>query len=680
MRWIVRLVAALAVLALLAVAVLVFLPADRIAAIAAQRIESATGRAVTIDGPVRATLWPQIGVATGPVTLAGPDWSDEGPMLTAEALEIRVEAATLFAGEPRISAMDAVGPRILVERAADGLLNWDLAPRDAATVADGSPATGAEAPSTAPTPPPATSRQPAGLDLLRISDGSLSVIDRGAGTRIDLSQIDLELTAPDLAGPAELTAAARFAGLPVNLVAHTEALASLGAGAVAPLTLAVRLGETALDFDGRAGLDPAQADGRLEVAGRDLGPVLAVLGAGGAALPAGLGRERLDFAGQVTLTPDGALHLRDGRLTLDENRLTLAADLQPGGPRPRLTAEITAGALKLGPAAGPGGRDRAGTGAGSDGGSAAAGGWSRERIDASGLGLVDADVLLAAEAIDLGQTRLGPTRARLALDNARAVLDIRETTLHGGRIAGQLIANARSGFSARADLSFADLALQPLLQDFAGTDRLISAATGSFNLLGVGDSVAALMSSLSGEGRIALGRGELRGLDIAGMLRTLDPGYVGAGQRTIFDSITGSFTVRDGVLRNDDLAMVAPLVQATGAGTVDIGRQRMDYRVTPVALQREDGSGGLRVPLAITGPWYNLRYRLDVEGLARDQLEDRVREERRQVEERAREALEREAERALGGAGNGRGALEDAVRDRLGREVERGLGRFLGRN
>jgi AsmA protein len=671
MRWIVRLIAAVGVLALLAIAVVVFLPAERVAGIAAQRIEAATGRAVSVDGPVRANLWPHVAVTTGPVTLAGPGWSEEGPMLTAEALEIRLDAATLFAGEPRIVAIEAVRPRILVERMADGRLNWDLAPSDAAVVAEGTSAAAPAGPATA------GRAQPAGLDLLRLRGGSLTVIDHAAGTRLALTDLDLEFTAPDLAGPAALEVSARLGGLPLAVEARTEALPRLGAGGVAPLTLAARLGGTRLDFDGRAGLAPLQAEGQLSLAGRDLASVLAALGAG-VALPDGLGRDGLEFAGRVTLSPDGSLHLRDSTLALEGNRLALSADLQPASPRPRLAAEITARTLDLSrhTAAAPA---RAGGGGGGGGGDA---GWPRARIDASALGLLDADIALAADAVDLGHTKLGPTRARLVIDNARAVLDIGETTLHGGRVSGQLVANARSGFSARADLSFSDVALQPILRALADSDRLIAPATGQVSLLGVGDSVAALMASLSGEGRIALGRGELRGLDIAGMLRTLDPAFVGEGQRTIFDSVTASFTVRDGVLRNDDLVMAAPLLRATGAGTVDLGARRLDYRVTPVALQRDDGSGGVRVPLVVSGPWHNLRYRLDVEAIARDRLEDRVRSEAEELERRAREAIEREAERALGarpGSGDG-GSVEDALRERLEREVGRGLGRLLGRN
>jgi len=61
-----------------------------------------------------------------------------------------------------------------------------------------------------------------------------------------------------------------------------------------------------------------------------------------------------------------------------------------------------------------------------------------------------------------------------------------------------------------------------------------------------------------------VGRGELLGLDIAGMVRNLDAAYVGEGSKTVFDAISASFEIKGGVLRNDDLSFGAPLVTATG--------------------------------------------------------------------------------------------------------------------
>ena len=82
-----------------------------------------------------------------------------------------------------------------------------------------------------------------------------------------------------------------------------------------------------------------------------------------------------------------------------------------------------------------------------------------------------------------------------------------------------------------------------------------------------------------------LGSGEIQGLDIAGMIRTLDTGFVGEGQRTIFDSVSASFVMDQGDLFNDDLLMASPLITAEGAGRIGLGARDLEYRVRPTALR-----------------------------------------------------------------------------------------------
>ncbi len=129
------------------------------------------------------------------------------------------------------------------------------------------------------------------------------------------------------------------------------------------------------------------------------------------------------------------------------------------------------------------------------------------------------------------------------------------------------------------------------------------------------------MQGLKGEGSLSLGQGELRGLDIGGMLRTLDPGFVGEGQKTIFDGIAGNFSIAGGVLSNSDLKLTAPYLTATGTGEVGLGARTLNYRLRPTALAGADGSGGIMVPLWITGPWADPTFRLDLETLAREKME-----------------------------------------------------------
>lgn len=70
MRWLVRLAAVLFGLAALFLVALVLMPRERVAELAAREFEAATGRDLTISGDVRPSIWPRLGVRTGPVTVA----------------------------------------------------------------------------------------------------------------------------------------------------------------------------------------------------------------------------------------------------------------------------------------------------------------------------------------------------------------------------------------------------------------------------------------------------------------------------------------------------------------------------------------------------------------------------------------------------------------------------------
>ncbi len=81
--------------------------------------------------------------------------------------------------------------------------------------------------------------------------------------------------------------------------------------------------------------------------GADLAALAALARAPVPVIPAGLGRDIRQVTGQVTLAPQGSWHLRDGIVTLDGNRLELAADLTFDGARPRLAAQVSGEVLDL---------------------------------------------------------------------------------------------------------------------------------------------------------------------------------------------------------------------------------------------------------------------------------------------------------------------------------------------
>lgn len=666
-RWVVRSVLALVMLAVLALGALFILPTERIARVATDKFTQITGRTLTIEGSVRPSVWPTLGVKTGPVTVSNADWSDAGPMVQASALDIGVDMAALIDGQVRITGIRAENPRILLERARDGRENW---------VFGGSG--GGEA-----SPGMAGEGTPFSLDLAEITGGSFRFIDHGAGADISLTAVSGRVQIPVFTGPADIDLIATMNGQEARVIARLAEFKSFLERRLTGIDLSLTAGAAKLAFVGRGGWNPMAAEGELTADLADLAAITRLAGVGRPDLPQGLGAEAVSLAGKVTWTQKASLHLRGGSLGLDSNRLMLDADLTTDGARPKLSAQVTAGALSL--AGLTGGTPNGGTTNGGGSGTQAAG-WPTTPIDVSALGVMDVALALTAQSVDLGLAKLGTTRTVLTIDRARAVFDLREVAAYQGNVTGQFVVNGRGGLSVGGDLRLSSLAVQPLLQDLAGYERLIGTGDMTLKFLGVGNSLDVIMKSLSGAGTLNLGKGQLLGLDIAGMLRTLDANYVGPGQKTIFEGVTASFAMDKGVLSNDDLTFTAPYVTATGAGTVGLGARTLDYRLRPTALAALDGTGGVMVPLLITGSWAAPKFRLDLESLAKERLadeakklEDRARAEASAAEARARAQLEKKAQEELGIVRQDGERLEDAAKRRAQEALDAEAGKLLNR-
>lgn len=677
MRWIVRIASGLVMLAVVLVGLVFLIPSEKVASLATAQFFKATGRTLTIEGKVSPTVWPVLGVKTGFVQIANADWSREGPMLEAQGLAIGVDMASLFGGDIRVTKIEMLQPQIILERRKDGVANWQIADavptqsKDRATAQEGaSPVAGI-----------AQARRIT-LDYGAIKDGSVLFVDHGTGARVKLDSITAEAKVPDYAGPATLTLSALKNGAALSVTGQVARFDQFASGMVGESAWSGEVGGSSFTFKGRMGTTPLVAEGALTADLADLVSVALFAGQAIPSLPQGLGAKTRKLSGQMTLTNAGSLHLRDGTIVLDSNRLTGDIDLTFDRARPKLSAKIMAGALNL--AGGTGGTSApAGASAATSGSTAATAGWSRAPIGVGGLAALDGAVTLSADSIDLGAAQLGRTRLLITLDRARMVIEARELQAYGGNLAGNFVINGRGGLSVGGDLKASGVAMQPLLQAVAKFDRLIGTGDMSVKFLGVGNSIARIMASLSGSGSLKFDKGELRGLDLVGMLRTLDMGYVGEGQKTIFDAITGSFTMKDGVLRNNDLRFAAPYVSAKGEGRVGIGARDLDYRLTATALAKADGSGGVTVPLIISGLWSQPQFRLDLNALIDQNLAEEkalLKEKAKDEEARVKAKLEKELGIQRQEGENLEAAAKRRVQEALEAEAARALRRLLGGN
>jgi AsmA protein len=642
MKWIRRLIGLIVLIVIVAGVSLLFLPADRIARIAADQIRNATGRDVTISGDVSLSIWPVLGASVGNIEIGNATWSEQGPMLTAQNAAIGVDAAALLSGEIRITNIAATSPTIRLEQRKDGRASWQFTDASGAATIE------------TQTSPDAAPR-PFSIGKMNITDATL-IYDAEGADLVQYQGVDLALDWPERAGAADIRATLRPAGMTVNVNATIGAFAGFITGQVQPVTLTLNAGKGTVSLNGRAST-AGEVAGKLALDLPDTSAFLQALGVGAADLPQGLGRS-IDMTSDITLTKDRRLSLRSLVANLGGNTLTGAADISLNDT-PDVNAQLNAGALDL---TGVTGSGEGGSGGGTS--SEVASGWSKDSIDASGLAAFNGEIALTADSVDLGSFKLGATRALLTNDNSRAVFDLRQVDAYEGTVTGQFVMNNRSGLSVGGKLFANAISMQPLLGDALDVTRLTGGANAELNFLASGNSVHAIMNSLSGSGAIAIGKGTIQGIDLDRLMRS---GATGSGT-TVFDSLGATFDMNAGNIRNDDLLLSLASYQARGKGRIGLGQQDMDYTFTPIALNANEGNG-IAIPVRITGPWSDLRIIPDIEAA----IDLNLGAKKEELKDAAEDKLKAAVQEKLGVKAEDGQSLEDAAKTKAKEKIAKEL-------
>ena len=194
----------------------------------------------------------------------------------------------------------------------------------------------------------------------------------------------------------------------------------------------------------------------------------------------------------------------------------------------------------------------------------------------------------------------------------------------------------------------------------------LEAANASVKLNGSGKDVDAIKQSLDGNGAFSFTDGALKGINIAEAIRqakALLSGQKAAESnepvQTDFSSLKGTFTAKQGIVNNQDLELMSPLLRVTGAGDIDIPREVIDYAVRVSIVGTAEGQGGktledlkgLTIPVKITGSFDNPRPKVDMASVIKDQATG-------EVKAKAEEKLKEKLGDGLGGLLGGKLGIE----------------------
>lgn len=709
MKWIKRLLGLIGVLVLVVLVVAAYLVLTFDANNYKDRIEDevaeATGRELTLAGPIKLTLFPTLALRLEDARLGNAEGFGDEPLAELNTVDVAVAVMPLLRRELEVQRVEADGVRLNLARDEQGRTNWDGLLEHAGTARD--EAVGAEEEQTQTE----TRLALQGIDVagITLSNTRVRWDDRQSGLQARLEpfelqvgrfqpgvETDLQLEAVvaaeggDLPQPVEValdlsgllnvdllneryavrrlnaTFGVDGGGLPraVGLTLESDVALEL-ADAMALRLERLNLGVSDLKVTGLIELlDLAAEQPRLRAEIRtntvNLKEVLADLGldAPRTADPEALSRVALDVSASGSLA---ALEMSPFLLTVDDAMLNGSAGWDGSGERPSISFDVSGEHLDLDRYLPPEMEEA----------------QSEDEAPEEGEDAGDLAIELPMEAlrsVDVdGRAELGRLNV-MGLELRNIALQIRSEAgdwqiepisaeAYEGEMTSRLRLDAREDtprYEFETDLNGLDIGL--LLQDLQGEDaRLLGTGNLEMDMATRGATMNALKGALNGSGNMRFEDGAVRGINVAQVIRRAEARLRGerleddAPNQTDFTELLGSFTIRDGVVQNEDLEAQSPLLRVQGAGQADLNDDTLDYRLDTTLVGTLEGQGGrsledlqgVNLPIRISGPFADPNFRLDLGEALRDRYGDEARERVEEEKERVRERVEEEAGKLL---------------------------------
>ncbi|MCB2053456.1 MAG: AsmA family protein [Geminicoccaceae bacterium] len=580
-----------------------------------ENIASASlGRELRIDGPLDYRLWPPLSLHAEDVRLA--DAGDEAtsePMVAFASLDVELDALAYRKGLIKLDRLELQSPRIHLRIDENGRPNWQLdEPKaDDANDAGDTEVGEVEIPRFA-------------IDDVSIDGGTLVFEDGRTGTVRRFEQIGLTLRTDPASGALLLVGTMHQAGEAAELDGRIADANALAAGGRSDLSLSLTLPGATLALDG--GLSTADDAFEVQI-DLEVPQPRALATWTGATLPM-IENVLRSASLQAAVHGDGE-RIEVAPLDASVDDLVMKGDLAVAlGGRPKLTGSLDLGSLALDPVLPPA-EDAARAGdatapAGTTAGPAS--GWPDEEIVLPLPLPLDFDLVVAFDRLTARGIELGAGKIDLFADNLTSRVQLLELALYDGRATGTAEVTAGTPLQVAADLDLADVRLLPLLQATADLDRLEGTGSLALEATTQGATVAQMMAALDGRGNLLLQDGAVLGINIGALVRSVATLGVSRDakeqRRTDFAEAGGTFTIDQGLLRNDDFALRAPVLRVTGEGEVDLAARTLNYTLLPRVAATLQGQAAAAepefqagVPIRLQGPWSDVAVQLDIGGV-----------------------------------------------------------------
>jgi AsmA protein len=607
--------AIIAVVAVALLAVRLFVnPNDYKSRIAAA-VKQSTGRDLALDGDLKLSVFPWVGLELGRARLGNLAGFGPAPLVSLQSATLRVRLLPLLARHLDVGRIEIDGLALNLQRNAAGRGNWQGSAETTAPAAPGAaPAAGGRS-----------------IDL----EGLAGVVLKNASVTYDqstLENIDLEV------GRVAETAPHRYHVAPVEF---SGALQRPGTGhdvtfKLAAPTVDVDLAAQTLSLPAlTSDVAGAQLSGHLQGT-----HILDAPAFGGAIMLAPLGlrafMDRLGITAPQTRDPaaltelsgsadfaygGGALKLEKVAIALDQTQLHGELSLA-SGDKSALSFDLAVDHLNVdhylslakkpvpppAPAAGS------------------------QPAPTSALRTLTADGTLTVGTLIAGGIDFTSLSVTLHAKDGIARLFPAKAQLYGGAYSGDVTVDSRTDTPALTlDQHLSNIDVGRLLADSLKSHRLAGRGNFSLQATAHGSDADSVLKTLSGHAETNLADGALEGVDLwyevsaaQALLKHQAPLAADTAKRTKFDAVKLSATIDRGVATTKDLTIASGLLRVTGEGSANLVTEGIDFHIVATLLNEARTASSADIPIAITGTIASPTVRPDVQGLLKGQLRQKL--------------------------------------------------------
>ncbi|MGZ5607492.1 MAG: AsmA family protein [Methylobacter sp.] len=177
--------------------------------------------------------------------------------------------------------------------------------------------------------------------------------------------------------------------------------------------------------------------------------------------------------------------------------------------------------------------------------------------------------------------------------------------------------------------------IEPLLKDYKGEADIGGLVNVSAQLQGQGRKAEELKASLNGQLSFLFKDGMIKGFNLQKIIDQGKALFKGSAlpsdsknDQTLFSEMSGTATIANGLIRNDDLVATSSKLRVDGKGSLNLNSEALDYRIdaklldSDAAIEPKPVKGAVAINIA--GTLDNPAYTIDIASLLNDKTKAKV--------------------------------------------------------